>query len=79
MRRRHSSVVEQLFRKQQVLSSNLSVGSSDLNSDAGLRTGFFVARRVPCSQKCSRGYLWPMSRRFMRSAASRWSLGATCV
>ena len=30
-RRRHSSAVEQLFRKQQVLGSNPSVGSSNLN------------------------------------------------
>src|SRR4051794_10360291 len=41
--RRHSSVVEQLFRKQQVLGSSPSVGSSDLNVKAGLRAGFFAS------------------------------------
>ena len=39
-RRRHSSAVEQLFRKQQVLGSNPSVGSIDLNVKAGLPSGF---------------------------------------
>ena len=41
---RHSSVVEQLFRKQQVLSSNLSVGSTSLfRSEPPFQTANLVA------------------------------------
>jgi hypothetical protein len=41
---RHSSVVEQLFRKQQVLGSNPSVGSSRLYR-SGLEAGTFECHR----------------------------------
>ncbi len=41
--RRHSSAVEQLFRKQQVLGSNPSVGSTGSRSEAGREAGFFAA------------------------------------
>jgi hypothetical protein len=39
--------VDDRFRKQQVLGSNPSVGSSDLNREAGLRTGFFAVGTNP--------------------------------
>ena len=48
MRRRHSSVVEQLFRKQQVLGSNPSVGSIPLSpSGLPLQAANLVARTCP--------------------------------
>src|SRR5664280_338890 len=40
IRRRHSSAVEQLFRKQQVLGSNPSVGSSDRHVKPAREAGF---------------------------------------
>ena len=42
---RHSSVVEQLFRKQQVAGSSPAVGSRDLNLNTSIYT-WVVARSV---------------------------------
>ena len=68
-RRRHSSAVEQLFRKQQVLGSNPSVGSSIFRTRARLAGRLFVhARPLPSAARdspCSSGRAedsWPTSR-----------------
>ncbi len=44
--RRHSSVVEQLFRKQQVLGSNPSVGSTSSDQNRSARAGSFTGLHV---------------------------------
>jgi hypothetical protein len=49
--RRHSSAVEQLFRKQQVLGSNPSVGSSDLDVRPGFAAGSPAARASTAAGK----------------------------
>ena len=65
--RRHSSAVEQLFRKQQVLSSNLSVGSTSKH-----RIALFWAASCRGVPPCTARY----SGRYVQTSASGPRVGA---